>query len=106
LQKITPAIASNYPAAALTDLTPVFKNIRFENIVATVQNGKRAGLIWGLPEAPASDIVLQNVKINASGSFGIFFAKNIQLNNCSIVSQEGKNQLSLANAEVITDGKK
>ena len=101
LQKLTPEIAAGYPPAALTDLTPVYKNIRFENITATTQTGKRAGLIWGLPEAPASDIVLKNVNITADDPFGVFFGENVRLENCTIQTNAGKNKLEVTNAKVI-----
>jgi polygalacturonase len=105
LQKITPETASSYPSAPVADLTPIYKNITFQNITATTQNGKRAGLIWGLPEAPASDIIFQNVIITAENPFGIFFAQNVQFNNCQIITSGGKNKLAVANAKVSIDGK-
>lgn len=105
LQKLTAEIAAGYPAASVSDLTPVYKNIRFENITATTQRGKRAGLIWGLPEAPAEDIVLKNVNITADDPFGVFFAGNVRLENCTIKTNAGKNKLEVANAKVFLDGK-
>lgn len=100
LQKLTPEIASTYPSAPLGDLTPHYSNIIFENITATAQNGKRAGLIWGLPEAPVSNIILKNVNINAENAFGVFFATNVQLDNCQIITKDGKNKLAITNADV------
>jgi len=105
LQKLTPEIAAGYPAASVTDLTPVYRNIRFENITATTQRGKRAGLIWGLPEAPASDIVLKNVNITGDNPFGIFFAENVRLENCLIKTNWGKNKLELTHTTAFIDGK-
>jgi polygalacturonase len=97
LQKINAETAASYPSAAITDLTPIYQNITFQDITATVQSGKRAGLIWGLPEAAASNIVLKNVQIRADNAFGIFNAKNIQIENCSIFTKEGKNKFESAN---------
>jgi len=105
LQKITPEIASTYLSASISDLTPIYKNITFQDITATTQNGKRAGLIWGLPEAPASGIVLKNVSIAAESPFGIFFAQNIRLENCRFLTKEGNNKLAATNAQVFIDGK-
>ncbi len=104
LQKITPDIATTYASADVSDLTPIYRNITFQNITATVAKGKRAGLIWGLPEAAASNILLQNVNITADNPFGIFFAENVQLVNCKIITREGENKLSLTNAKVTIDG--
>lgn len=105
LQKISPEIVSTYPSASLTDLTPIYQNITFQDITATVQNGKRAGLIWGLPEVAISNIVFQNVKITATNSFGIFFANNVQIQNCKIVTKEGVNKFETTNADVLVDKK-
>ncbi len=105
LQKITPEIAETYPSAAVTNLTPIYRNITFTNITATAEKGKRAGLIWGLPEAAISNIVLQNVTIQADNPFGIFFADNVQLVNCKITTKEGENKLALTHAKVSIDGK-
>ncbi|MBO9617616.1 MAG: hypothetical protein J7539_01165 [Niabella sp.] len=106
LQKITPEIAAGYAKEPLTDLTPVYKDITFQNITATTQEGKRAGLVWGLPEAPASNIVFQNVTITASTAFGVFFANNIRFDNCTLLTKEGLNKVATTNATVIFDGKK
>lgn len=105
VQKLTPEIAGNYPSAPVARLTPVYQNITFQNITATTQKEKRAGLIWGLPEAPVSNIVLQNVTITADNPMGIYFAQNVQLNNCQIITKEGENKLTLSNAQVFIDGK-
>lgn len=105
LPKITPEIANTYSSAPVTDLTPMYSNIKFQDITATTQNGKRAGLIWGLPEAAVSNILLQNVNITAENPFGIFFAQNVRLENCKIITQSGQNKLSTTNAQVFIDGK-
>jgi polygalacturonase len=105
LQKITAEIANTYSSATITDLTPMYKDIKFQDITATTQKGKRAGLIWGLPEAAVSNILLQNVSITAESPFGVFFAKNVRLENCKIITQSGKNKLETTNAQVFIDGK-
>ena len=105
LQKITPEIANTYSSAIVTELTPIYKDIKFQDITATTQNGKRAGLIWGLPEALVSNISFQNVNISAEDSFGIFFAQNVRFDNCKIMTQAGKNKLETTKAQVFIDGK-
>ena len=105
LQKITPEIAATYPPATVAEKTPIFKNITFNNITATTQSGKRAGLIWGLPEAPVSNVLLQNVDIQAENPFGIFFSKNVRLENCHIRTKFGTNALAVTDADVTIDGK-
>ncbi|MDP4210190.1 MAG: glycosyl hydrolase family 28 protein [Bacteroidota bacterium] len=105
LQKLTPEIARTYSSEAVTERTPVYHDITFQNITATVEKGKRAGLIWGLPEANAYNIIFQKVNIKADGPMGIFFAKNVRFENCKIISPEGVNRLSVTNAQVTIDGK-
>jgi polygalacturonase len=100
LNKLTPEIAARYPGQPLVERTPVFRHITFRNITATAAKGRRAGLIWGLPEAPASNILLQNVAITADLPFGLYHAENIRLENCTITTPDGVNKLSTANAKV------
>ncbi|MDD4993525.1 MAG: glycosyl hydrolase family 28 protein [Paludibacter sp.] len=105
LQKLTPEIAETYPTAPFTGLTPTYSNISFYDITATAASGKRAGLIWGLPEAAISNVIFKNVNISADKPFGIFFANDVQLQNCKIVTSWGLNKLALTNASVTIDGK-
>ncbi|HUZ60880.1 MAG TPA: glycosyl hydrolase family 28 protein [Hanamia sp.] len=100
LQRITPEIAEDYPAAPIAEKTPIYRNFIFQNITATAAPGKRAGLIWGLPEAPVTNVLFQNVNIKADKPFGIFFAKNIQFKNCNIITNDGKNKLETTHADI------
>ena len=100
LANLTADIATTYPSKPMSDRTPVYRDITFSNITATVAPGRRAGLIWGLPEAPASNIVLENVNIRADKPFGIYNAQGVKLTNCHIVTPDGENKFSTANAQV------
>jgi len=100
LHKLTPEIAARYPSAPLGKLTPVFKNITFRNITATASPKHRAGLLWGLPEAPAENILFQNVTITADLPFGVYNGANIRFDHCTITTPDGVNKLSTANAKL------
>ncbi|HZI32776.1 MAG TPA: glycosyl hydrolase family 28 protein, partial [Candidatus Binatia bacterium] len=100
LDKLTAAIAATYPARAATERTPIYRNLTFSNITATVQPGHRAGLIWGLPEVAITNALLENVNITADKPFGIYCARNVRLVDCRIVTPDGVNKLSCTNAEV------
>jgi polygalacturonase len=101
LTNITPGIATTYPSKPMTGRTPIYRDITFSNITATTPAGSRAGLIWGLPEAPATDIVLENVRISADKPFGIFDAKGIRLERCRFeVRGNSRGGLVTGNAEV------
>jgi polygalacturonase len=100
LTDVTPAIAASYPGAEITRRTPIYRDITFSNITATVLPGHRAGLIWGLPEMAVSNVLLQNVTITADKPFGIYDAQNVRLVDSKIVTPDGVNKLSSTNAEV------
>jgi polygalacturonase len=101
LQKLTPEIAATYPVQEIASRTPIYRDIVFSNITATAEAGRRAGLIWGLPEAAVSNVVLQQVNITADKPFGIYNAQGVRLVDCKIVTPDGVNKLSCANAQVV-----
>ena len=100
LNNLTPETAAGYPPQAVEQLTPVFSNLVFKNITATVQPGRRAGLIWGLPEMPISNVTLENVEITADKPFGIYFVKNARILNSRIRTPEGVNQIVQTNSTI------
>ena len=101
LDRLTPEIAASYPTHNITGRTPIYRDIVFSNITATVQSGRSAGLIWGLPEMPVTNVLLQQVSITADRPFGIYDAQDVRLVDCKIVTPEGVNRLSTTNAQVI-----
>lgn len=98
LNNLTPEIAAKYPSAPISDRTPVYRDFVFSNITATASAGRRAGLIWGLPEMNVTNVLLQNVNITADKPFGIFNAQGVRLVNCKIVTPGGINKISSASA--------
>ena len=100
LHKLTPPIAARYPAAPVTILTPMYRNIVFSNLTATAQAGRRAGLLWGLPEASITNVLLQQVRITADAPFGIYNARGVRFVDCEIRTPQGLNQLMVTNAQV------
>lgn len=100
LNRLTPAIAASYPAAAAAERTPIYRDITFSNITATAAPDRRAGLIWGLPEMTVSNVLLEKVSITADRPFGIFNAQNVRLVNSKIITPGGVNELSCTNAQV------
>ncbi|HXJ74227.1 MAG TPA: hypothetical protein VNM37_15360, partial [Candidatus Dormibacteraeota bacterium] len=100
LNAVTPAIAATYPRRPITGKTPIYRDITFSNITATAQPGRRAGLIWGLPEMAVTNVLLQRVNITADKPFGIYDAQDVRLVDCKITTPEGVNQLSSTNAQI------
>ena len=100
LNNLTPEIAASYPAAPVGERTPVYRDFVFSNITATAASGRRAGLIWGLPEMNVTNVLLQDVNITADKPFGIFNAQGVRLVDCKIITPGGVNKLASANAQV------
>ena len=100
LTKLTPEIAAKYPAAPVTKLTPVYRDITFSDITAMTEKGRRAGLIWGLPEAPVSNVVLRNVNITADLPFGVFNARGVRFEHCKTTTPAGLNRFVTGDAQV------
>ena len=100
LNDLTPEIAATYPAADVGRRTPIYRDITFSNITATVAPGRRAGLIWGLPEMTVSNVLLQQVNITADKPFGIYEAQNVRIIDSHITTPAGVNQFTMTNAEV------
>jgi polygalacturonase len=103
LNDLTAPIAASYPSRPVMERTPIYSNFIFSNITATVQSGRRAGLIWGLPEAPVTNVLLDKVKITADKPFGIYSAQNVRLVDSEIITPEGVNPLSSTNAQIVID---
>ena len=100
LNGLTPDVAASYPAAPVGGRTPIYRNFTFSNITATAKPGNRAGLIWGLPEMPVSNVLLENVTITADKPLGIFNAQGVRLVNCKITTPQDINPMATANATV------
>jgi polygalacturonase len=100
LVHLTPEVAARYPGEHREARTPVYRDIVFRNIHATAAPGRRAGLIWGLPEAPVENVLLENVVIQADLPFGVFEANGVRLVSTQITTPEGVNRLSTHHAQV------
>jgi polygalacturonase len=68
--------------------TPIWRHIVIRNVTATAGT-KDAGLIIGLPEMPARDILLENVSIGARDGLRIAYADGVTLRNVKIVPEVG-----------------
>jgi polygalacturonase len=86
-------------AAPIGRLTPFFHDITIENVLAT--GSKTAGVIVGLPEAPAKDILLKNVLIVAQTGMKIAYA-DVTLDHVVVTAAEGQGTTVSPTAKVIT----
>ena len=101
LNNLTPEIASTCPAEPIAARTPIYRDIVFSNLTATAQSGRRAGLIWGRPEAAVTNLLLQRVNITADKPFGVYNAQGVRFVDSQIITPAGTNKLSCTNAGVI-----
>ncbi len=81
----------------VTRLTPHFHNIEFHNVTAT--GALMAGGIVGLPEAPVTDIVLENVSLTGEKGLTIGYA-NVSGRNVKVAAAQGDAILKMAGATV------
>jgi polygalacturonase len=83
-----PKIPKTDTAQPFVEGTPVFRNIRIENLTADCP--KDAGIIIGLPESPVTDVVLKNIRIKAKTGLTIRNAKGVRLQNVVVTVESGE----------------
>lgn len=81
---------------------PIYRSITISNVMADVPNGQPPLMIWGLPDYPASNVVLRSVNIHSSSTriSGIYNVTNLQLIDCSFSVPAGVKTLQLWNAGI------
>lgn len=94
--RILPSETAVEPAP-VTRLTPHFHDIVIENVTAT--GAAMAGAIVGLPEAPVTNIVLQNVNISGDKGLSIGYA-TVTGQNVKIVAAQGDAIIKMPGANV------
>ena len=100
VDSISPGVAAGFPSNAVISTTPHFRDITISNLTATVQSGRTAGLIWGLPESCVSNLTLVKLKITADKTFGIYEAKNVQIVDSQIITPTSVRNISFFNADI------
>lgn len=73
---------SNVPAEPLSERTPIFRNIHFSNLTGSDVNA--ACTIWGIDEAPISNITFSDINIDAKTGFDIDKSKNLTFSNVQV----------------------
>jgi polygalacturonase len=105
LTTVTPEFAA-YTAFSSTNPVPynppIFRNITISNVTANVLNGRPPLMIWGLPDYPVSNVVLQAVTLNSSSTriSGIYNVTNVQIMDCSFPVPAGTDSLQCWNADL------
>jgi polygalacturonase len=91
--------AKEHKARPITATTPIVRNVQIINV--TVDGAKRAGEIIGLPEAPVTNLLLDNVKIKSGTGMTIQDAKAVELRGVQITPRTGEPMI-VTDAEVKT----
>jgi len=106
----TPASAATDTPHSITSTTPIFRNVTISNLTAVGNSGIQgpgniAGIIFGLPESPVTNVTLCKVNIlgrSSDGTFCIYNARGIKIIDSNLTAPTtGTNTLTLYNAEVI-----
>jgi len=105
LTTVTPGFAASTAFTGTNPVPyhpPIFRSITISNITANILNGRPPLMIWGLPDFPASNIVLKAVNLSSSSTSisGIYNVTNLQLVDCSFPVPTGAKTLQFWNADM------
>jgi hypothetical protein len=85
-------------ALATTATTPYWKDITIKN--ATITGSANAGILWGLPESKISNLVFDNVHIQADTGMVVYHATGISFANGSTVTPKSGALVKVYDADV------
>ncbi len=74
------------PEEPVSERTPRFRNIHFSNITAQT---KTAAILNGITEMPIENITFHDVRFDAQTGITIKEAKDIELHQVSVITQQG-----------------
>jgi polygalacturonase len=75
--------------APVTNTTPIWRRLTVRNVTST-GTSQSAGLILGLPEMPVTELLLENVTVEAATGLRIGYAKNVTLRHVRIAPAKGQ----------------
>ncbi len=77
-----------YPAHPVSDRTPTYRNLHFQNI--TCEYAKDPGIrIIGLPEKPIGDFRFENISIKSEEGIQAQDARNVRFRNVEVIPDKG-----------------
>ncbi len=98
---IAPGTAAATPVDAITNTTPIYRNINFTNITATSASGFPIGIIWARTEMPATNITFNNVRISGDESFDLYNVYNAQFINCNFTVNARSNIFAMFDGNAV-----
>jgi len=106
---ITPSDAAADTSQSISSSTPIYRNIYITNLTAVGNSGTQgpgniAGIIYGLPESPVTNVTLYKVNIlgrGSDGTFCVYHARGINIVDSNLTAPTtGTNTLTIYNAGV------
>jgi polygalacturonase len=92
-----PAQPQDDPAQQVSATTPQWKDIVLRDI--DIEDATNAVLIWGLPELPVENVLLENIHIHSQKGARIYNAKGITFSGSDIHSSDNE-KVKTYNAEI------
>jgi polygalacturonase len=90
-------------AEAVSERTPIFRNIHFSNITGQVN---QAGYLNGLEEMPIDNITFNDINMDAKTGFSIQNSSNIEFHNVTVNTELGASIKAVKVGNLIVDGLK
>jgi hypothetical protein len=91
--------AAGYPLFPNSTNIPVYRDILISNLTAVPTVNFSAGIIWGRPEMPMSNVVLDHVNVAATKYFNVYNARGVQVIDSQITATTTTN-FGLFNADL------
>jgi polygalacturonase len=98
---VTPYYASTQAVAAVTSLTPIYRNITFSNITATSVSGYPVGIIWARTEMPATNIVFNKVNVTGDRNFCLYNINGAQFIDCNLKVSSSTTTFALFDSQAV-----
>ncbi len=85
--RITPKPGDTFASAPVTPLTPTYRDIVIRNVTSV--GSPEAGRILGLPEMPVTDVLLENVRIEAERGMRLSHVQGVRFKDVHITTAAG-----------------
>jgi hypothetical protein len=91
LHTATPYMAATDSVQTVTTTTPIWRNITFSNVTATMQSGQPPIMIWGLPELFISNVTFRAVNLTSGTQNNqIYNASGVEFIDCQMPVAAGQ----------------
>jgi len=102
-----PSSPSTDTGSAANGTTPYWNNIKFQNVTASQASGGSAnvGIVWGLPQAPVSNVLFDACTLTGSKIFDVFNTQGVTFDcNCLINGKAPSNTAAVTTYNVAMAG--